>query len=95
MQEFFVTHPAFTYEKFADYLALWDPGNVKTRKALLTHYAKANRLARAQSVCRRYLRAVGKWGARMVKETRTRLKVILQLNNAEREFIDRLLDHAK
>ena len=48
MQEFFATHPVFTYDEFADYLALRDSSNVKTRKALLTHYTNTNRLVRVR-----------------------------------------------
>ena len=48
MQEFFATHPVFTYDEFADYLALRDSNNVKTRKALLTHYTKTDRLVRVR-----------------------------------------------
>lgn len=58
MQEFFATHPVFTYEEFADYLALRDSGYVKTRKALLTHYTKSDRLVRV----RRGLYAVVPYG---------------------------------
>ncbi len=48
MQEFFATHPVFTYEEFADHLALRDSSNVRTRKALLTHYTKSGRLVRVR-----------------------------------------------
>jgi predicted transcriptional regulator of viral defense system len=48
VQEFFATHPVFTYDEFADYLALRDSSNVKTRKALLTHYTKTDRLVRVR-----------------------------------------------
>lgn len=48
MQEFFAAHPVFTSDEFADHLALRDSSNVKTRKALLTHYLKTDRLARVR-----------------------------------------------
>ena len=48
VQEFFATHPVFTYDEFAEYLASLDSSNVKTRKALLTHYARSGRLVRVR-----------------------------------------------
>lgn len=48
MQGFFATHPVFTCDEFAGHLALRDSSNVKTRKALLTNYTKADRLARVR-----------------------------------------------
>ncbi len=48
MQEFFATHPVFTYDEFADFLVLRDSSNVKTRKALLTHYINKGRLVRVR-----------------------------------------------
>ena len=48
VQEFFATHPVFTYDEFAEYLASLDSTNVKTRKALLAHYARSGRLVRVR-----------------------------------------------
>ncbi len=48
MQEFFATHPVFSYEEFGAYLADRGSRNVKTRKALLRKYAKAGRILRVR-----------------------------------------------
>lgn len=48
MQEFFATHPVFSYKEFGAYLADRDSRNVTTRWALLTHYVNTGRLLRVR-----------------------------------------------
>jgi len=47
-QDFFSTHPVFTYEEFAGYLTEKDSCNVKTRESLLSHYIKTGRILRVR-----------------------------------------------
>lgn len=47
-QEFFSTHPVFTYEEFAQFLSRKDSHNVKTRESIMSHYIKTGRLLRVR-----------------------------------------------
>jgi len=47
-QDFFSTHPVFTYEEFAEFLSKKDSKNVKTRESILSYYTKTGRLLRVR-----------------------------------------------
>jgi len=46
VQDFFATHPVFTYKEFVDFLSTQGSRNVKTRESILNHYIKTRRLLR-------------------------------------------------
>jgi hypothetical protein len=62
----------------------FDPGELENQ---LTPVLNAATLAK--------LNASGHWAARFIDEIRAALSVVLPLSDAEREFLDRLLDHGE
>ena len=48
LQDFFSTHPLFTYEEFVEFLSTKGSRNVKTRESTLSHYRKTGRLLRVR-----------------------------------------------
>jgi len=48
VQDFFSTHPVFTYEEFVEFLSTMGSRNVKTRESILSHYTKTGRLLRVR-----------------------------------------------
>jgi predicted transcriptional regulator of viral defense system len=48
LQDFFSTHPVFTYEEFVEFLSTKGSRNVKTRESTLSHYTKTGRLLRVR-----------------------------------------------
>ncbi|MBW1741362.1 MAG: transcriptional regulator [Deltaproteobacteria bacterium] len=48
LQDFFATHPVFTYGEFVEFLSIQGSRNVKTRESILSHYTKTGRLLRVR-----------------------------------------------
>jgi predicted transcriptional regulator of viral defense system len=48
LQEFFATHPVFTYKEFVALLSNQGSHNVKTRESILSHYTKTGRILRVR-----------------------------------------------
>ena len=48
IQDFFATHPVFTYKEFVEFLSATGSRNVKTRESILSHYTKSGRLFRVR-----------------------------------------------